>query len=65
MDGATPGNVGVRVWGAKPVDPKVVAHITSLLGARAPAPTTCVRVWGYPAQLGLAVDKYAQLRRYA
>jgi hypothetical protein len=57
--------VGVRVWGAKPVDPKVVAHIANLLGAPAPAKTTSVRVRGYPAQLGLAVDEYAQLRRYA
>ena len=65
VDGGAPGNVGVRVWGAKPADPKVVAHIANLLGAPAPAQTTSVRVRGYPAQLGLAVDEYAQLRRYA
>ena len=65
VDGGAPGNVGVRVWGAKPADPKVVAHIAGLLGARAPAQTTSVRVRGYPAQLGLAADEYAQLRRYA
>ena len=65
VDGGAPGNVGVRVWGAKPADPKVVTHIANLLGAPAPAQTTSVRVRGYPAQLGLAVDKYAQLRRYA
>ena len=39
VDGGAPGNVGVRVWGAKPADPKVVAHIASLLGAPAPAQT--------------------------
>ena len=33
----TPGNVGVRIWGVKPADPKVVAHIAGLLGAPAPA----------------------------
>ena len=65
VDGGAPGNVGVRIWGAKPADPKVVAHIASLLGAPAPAQTTSVRVRGYPAQLGLVVDEYAQLRRYA
>ena len=65
LDGCSPGNVGVRVWGAKPAGPKVVAHIATLLGAPAPAPTTSVRVRGYPAQPGLAVDEYAQLRRYA
>ena len=65
VDGGAPGNVRVRVWGAKPVDPKVVVHTDSLLGAPAPAQTTSVRVRGYPAQLGLAVDEYAQLRRYA
>ena len=43
----------------------VVAHIASLLGALTPSQTTSVRVQGYPAQLGLAVDEYAQLRRYA
>ena len=63
VDGGAPGNVGVRIWGATPADPKVVAHIAGLLGAPAPAQTTSVRVRGYPAQL--AVDKYAQLRRYA
>ena len=63
VDGGAPGNVGVRVWGANPADPKVVAHIASLLGAPAPAQTTSVRVRGYPAQLGRAVDEYAQLRR--
>ena len=26
LDGGAPGNVGVRVWGTKPADPKVVAH---------------------------------------
>ena len=65
VDGGAPGNVGVRVWGAKPADPKVVAHLANLLGAPAPAQTTSVRVRGYPAQSGLAVDGYAQLRRYA
>ena len=65
VDGGAPGNVEVRVWGAKPADPKVVAHIANLLGAPAPAQTTSVRVRGYPAQLGLAMDEYAQLRRFA
>ena len=65
VDGGAPGNVGVRMWGAKPADPKVVAHIANLLGAPAPAQTTSVQVRGYPAQLGLALDEYAQLRRYA
>ena len=65
VDGGAPGNVGVRVWGAKPADPKVVAHIANLLGAPTPSQTTSVRVRGYPAQLGLAVDEYAWLRRYA
>ena len=65
VDGGAPGNVGVRVWGTKPADPKVVARIAGLLGAPAPMQTTSVRVWGYPAQLALAVDEYAQLRRYA
>ena len=49
VDGGAPGIVGVCVWGAKPADPKVVAHIANLLGASAPAQTTSVRVWGYPA----------------
>ena len=65
VDGDAPGKVGVQVWGTKPADPKVVAHIAGLLGAPASAQTTSVRVQGYPAQLGLAVDEYAQLRRYA
>ena len=65
VDGGAPGNVGFRVWGAKPADPKVVVHIANLLGAPAPAQTTSVRVRGYPTQLGLAVDQYAQLHRYA
>ena len=43
----------------------VVAHIAALLGAPAPTRTTSVRVRGYPAQLGLAVDEYVQPRRYA
>ena len=62
VDGGARGNVGVRVWGTKPADPKVVAHIASLLGAPAPAQTASVRVQGYPAQLGLVVDEYAQVR---
>ena len=57
--------MGVRVWGTKPADPKVVVHIAGLLGTPAPAQTTRVRVRGYPTQLGLAVDEHAQLRRYA
>ena len=65
VDGGAPGNVGVRVSGAKLADPKVVAHIANLLGAPAPAQTTSVRVRGYPAQLGLAPDENAHLRRYA
>ena len=65
VDGGAPGNVGVSFWGANPADPKVVAHIANLLGAPAPAQTTSVRVRGYPAQLCLAVDEYAQLWRYA
>ena len=59
VDGNAPGNVGVRTWGAKPTDPKVVAHIPGLPGAPAPAQTTSVRGRAYPAQLGLAVDEYA------
>ena len=43
----------------------MVAHIAGLMGAPAPAQTTGVRVQGYPSQLGLAVDEYVQLRRYA
>ena len=46
VNGGAPGNVGVRVWGAKPADPKVVAHIANLLGTPAPAQTTSVRVQG-------------------
>ena len=65
VDGGAPGNVGFRVWVAKPAGPKAVAHIANLLLALALAQTTCVRARGYPAQLGLAVDGYAQLRRYA
>ena len=65
VDGGGPGNVGVRVWGAKAAGPKVPAHIASLLGAPAPAQTMSVRVRGNPAQLDLALDEYAQLRRYA
>ena len=65
VDSGAPGNVGVCFWGAKPADPKVVPHIANMLGAPAPVQTTPVRVRGYPAQLGLAVDEYAQLRRYA
>ena len=45
--------------GGKPADPKAVAHIAGLQGAPAPAHTTSVRVWGYLAQRGLAVDEYA------
>ena len=65
VDGGAPGNVEVRICGTKPANPTVVAHIASLLRAPAPTQTTFVRVPGYPAQLGLAVDEYAQLRRYA
>ena len=65
VDGGTPGNVGVRRWGPKPANPGVVAHIAGLLDAPAPSQTTRVRVRGYPAPLGLVVDDYAQLRRYA
>ena len=43
----------------------MVSLVASLLGAPSLAQTTSVRVRGYPAQLGLAVDEYAQLRRYA
>ena len=43
----------------------MVAPIASLLGAPLPTPTTSLQVWGYPAQLGPAVEEYAQLRRYA
>ena len=43
----------------------MAAHIANLPGAQALAQTTCVRGRGYPAQLGLAVDEYAQLRPYA
>ena len=64
LDGGAPSNVGVCVSGAKPAEPKVVAHIANLLGAQAPAQATYVRVRGYAAQVGLAVDEYAQLRRY-
>ena len=63
--GGAPGNVGVRLWGTKLSSPAVVAHIANLLGVPAPSQTTSVRLRGYPAQLGLAVDDYAQLRRYA
>ena len=62
VDGGAPGNVGVRLWGTKPASPAAVAHVASLLGAPAPSQT---RVRGYPAQLGLAVDDYVELRRYA
>ena len=65
VDGGSPSNVGVRVWGTKPADPNVVAHIAGLLCAPAPAQTTFVRLRGYPAQRGLAVDEYAQLPRNA
>ena len=64
VDGGTPATWGSASGGAKPADPKVVAHISSLLGAPASAQTTCVRVRCYPAQPGLAVDGYAQLWRY-
>ena len=60
-----PSNVGVRVWVAKPANLKVVANIASLLGAPGRAQTASVRVRGYPAQLGVGVDEYAQLWRYA
>ena len=43
----------------------MVAHIAGLLGALAPAHTTSVRVRGYLAQLGLALDEYGHLQRYA
>ena len=65
MDGGAPGNVGVQAWGTKQANPTVVAHIASLLGAPGPTQTTSVRVPGYLAQLGVAADEYAQLRRYA
>ena len=65
VDGGAPCNAGVRMWKAKPADPKVVADIAGLLGTPAPAQITSVRVRGYPAQLGLALDEYVQLRRYA
>ena len=61
VDGGPPRNVGVRLRRTKPVIPAVVAHIANLLGALAPSESTFVRVRDYPAQLGLAVDKYAQL----
>ena len=64
VDGGAPGNVGVRIWGTKVADSKVVAHIADLLGAPAPAQTSSVRVRGYRVQLGLPVDEYAQLRSY-
>ena len=56
---------GVRLQGTKPASPTVVAHIASLLGALAPSHTTSLRVRGYLAQLGLAVDNDAHLHRYA
>ena len=43
----------------------MVAHIAALLGVPAPAQTTSVRVRGYPGKLGMAMDEYAQLKRYA
>ena len=42
-----------------------MAHIAGLLGAPVPAQTTSVRVHGYPVSLGLAVEDYAHLRRFA
>ena len=65
VDGGAIGNVGLRVWGTKLANPTMVAHIAALLGAPAPTKTTFVRVRGFPAQLGLVADEYAQLRRYA
>ena len=65
VDGGAPGNVALGVWGTKPGGPKVAAHVANLPGAAVPAQTTSVLVRGYPAQLGLAVDEYAQLRHYA
>ena len=65
VDGDAPGNVGVRIWSTKPASSAVVAHIASLQGAPAPLQTASLRVRGYPAQLGLVMDKYAQLRHYA
>ena len=44
VDGGAPGNVGVRVWGIKPANPKVAAHVANLLGAPVPAQITSVRV---------------------
>ena len=55
-------------WGSEsggPANPTVVEHIAALLRAPAPTQMTYVRVRGYPSQLGVAVDEYAQLRRYA
>ena len=65
MDGGGPGNVGVRFWGTKLASPTVLAHIASLLGAPSPTQTTSVRVQGYLAKLGLAVDEHVQLWRFA
>ena len=56
---------GLVDGGAQPADPKLVAHMANLLGALAPAPTTSVRVWGYPGQPGQVMDEYAQLWRHA
>ena len=55
----------VHFWGTKSASPAVVAHTAGLLGTPALSEITSVRVRGYPAQLGLALDDYAQLRRYA
>ena len=64
-DGGARGNVGVRLRGTKPASPAVVAHIANVLGALAPSQMTFVRVRGYLAQQGLAVDEYALLGHYA
>ena len=36
VDGGALGNVGVRLWGSKPADCELVAHVAELLGAPAP-----------------------------
>ena len=37
VDGGAPGNVGVRLWGAKLANPAVVGHIAGVLDALAPS----------------------------
>ena len=65
VDGATTGNVRVRICGPPPCEPHGGGAHRQPTGRTGPVTDNFCAGPGLPPQLGLAVDEYAQLGRYA